>query len=226
MRLPDHVFHEVIPRFLKDGWQVNVHAIGDRANGIVLDAFEEALKGANISALRPRLEHAQIMTKEDMARLGRLGVIASIQPTHAISDMWFAEPRLGPERVKGLYAFRSLLNNSARITLGSDFPVEGVNPLAGFYAAITRVSFDGKSPHGKGGWFPEQRLTRLEALRGMTIDPAYASFTEDILGSLEVGKRADFVVLDRDIMEVSAEEIMETRVLATLLDGAAVFGSL
>lgn len=226
MRLPDHVFHEVIPRFLKDGWQVNVHAIGDRANGVVLDAFEEALEGANVSALRPRLEHAQIMTKEDMARLGRLGVIASIQPTHVISDMWFAEARLGPERVKGLYAFRSLLNNGARITLGSDFPVEGVNPLAGFYAAITRVSFDGKSPHGKGGWFPEQRLTRLEALRGMTIDPAYASFTEDILGSLEVGKRADFVVLDRDIMEVSVEEIMETRVLATFLDGAAAFGSL
>lgn len=94
MRLPDHVFHAVIPQFLEDGWQVNVHAIGDRANGVVLDAFEEALKGANSSALRPRLEHAQIMTKEDMARLGRLGVIASIQPTHVISDMWFAEPRL------------------------------------------------------------------------------------------------------------------------------------
>ncbi|KAF8993843.1 amidohydrolase family-domain-containing protein [Cyathus striatus] len=226
MRLSNEVLNTVIPKFLKDGWQVNVHAIGDRANGIVLDAFEAALKGVNVTALRPRLEHAQIMTKEDMKRLGKLGVIVSVQPTHAISDMGFAEDRLGPERVKGLYAFRTIIDSGARITLGSDFPVEGINPLAGFYAAISRLSFEGTSPHGPGGWFPEQRLTREEALRGMTIDPAYASFTEDQLGSLEVGKIADFVILSQDIMTVAMNEVMQTNVLATILDGDVVYGSL
>jgi len=200
-----------------------VHAIGDRANGIVLDAFEASLKGVNVTASRPRLEHAQMMTESDMKRLGRLGVIASVQPTHAISDMWYAQDRLGPERVKGLYAFRSLIDSGARITLGSDFPVEAMNPLSGFYAAVTRVSPDGKSPHGPDGWFPEQRITRQEALRGMTIDPAYASFTETILGSLEVGKHADYVVLSQDIMTVPADEILATKVLVTALDGQAIY---
>ncbi|KAF5312069.1 hypothetical protein D9619_002308 [Psilocybe cf. subviscida] len=228
MRISAEELHEIIPRFLKDGWQVNVHAIGDRANGIVLDAFESALQtaGVNVTALRPRLEHAQIMTREDMKRLGELGVIASIQPTHPISDMWFAEDRLGPERVKGLYAFRHILDSGARITLGSDFPVEEVNPLKGFYAAITRAGTDGTSPHGPGGWFPDQRLTRLEALRGMTIDPAYASFSEDYLGSLEPGKRADWVVLSGDIMDEHMdplEIVMSVKVLATALDGRVMY---
>ncbi|KAJ7182054.1 amidohydrolase family-domain-containing protein [Mycena filopes] len=225
MRLPTEVLFDVIPRFLRDGWQVNVHAIGDRANGIVLDAFEASLKGVNVTALRPRLEHAQLMTRADMGRLGRLGVIASVQPTHAISDMWYAQDRLGPERVKGLYAFRSLITSGARLTLGSDFPVESMNPLAGFYAAVTRLSFAGDSPHGVEGWFPEERLTREEALRGMTIDPAYASFTETTLGSLEVGKRADFVVLSRDIMHIPAPEILEVKVVATIIDGEVVHGA-
>ncbi|KAJ6570591.1 amidohydrolase 3 [Mycena vulgaris] len=226
MCLPSEVLFEFIPRFLRDGWQVNVHAIGDRANGIVLDAFEASLAGANVTALRPRLEHAQLLTKADMVRLGKLGVIASVQPTHVISDMWYAQDRLGPERVKGLYAFRSLLDSGAKITLGSDFPVETMNPLAGFYAAITRVSFAGDSPHGPGGWFPGERLTRQEALRGITIDPAYASFTETELGSLEPGKRADFVVLSRDIMKIAPRDILETKVLATVLDGRVAYGAL
>ncbi|CCM04368.1 uncharacterized protein FIBRA_06541 [Fibroporia radiculosa] len=226
MRIEPEVLNSIIPRFMRDGWQVNVHAIGDRANGVVLDAFEEALKGVNVSALRPRLEHAQILAEADMARFGNLGVIASIQPTHAISDMWFGEERLGPERVKGLYAFRSILNYGARITLGSDFPVEDMNPLAGFYAAITRLSPDGTSPHGPGGWFPEQRMSREEALKGMTIDPAYASFSEDTLGSIVAGKHADYVVLSQDIMSVPADTILDTTVVATVLDGRAVYGSI
>ncbi|KAF8171163.1 amidohydrolase family-domain-containing protein [Mycena galopus ATCC 62051] len=226
MRLEPEVLFEVIPRFLRDGWQVNVHAIGDRANGIVLDAFEASLQGVNVTALRPRLEHAQLMTKADMQRLGKLGVIASVQPTHAISDMWYAEDRLGPERVKGLYAFRSLIHSGARITLGSDFPVETMNPLATFYAAITRISVAGDSPHGPDGWFPEERLTREEALRGMTIDPAYASFTESFLGSLEPGKRADFTVLSADIMKIPAPEILDVKVLATVIDGEVAYGGL
>ncbi|EPT02697.1 hypothetical protein FOMPIDRAFT_1035858 [Fomitopsis schrenkii] len=226
MRIEPEILNTVIPQFMKDGWQVNVHAIGDRANGIVLDAFEEALKEANVSALRPRLEHAQILSQADMARFGKLGVIASIQPTHATDDMWYGEERLGPERVKGLYAFRSILDNGARITLGSDFPVEGVNPLAGFYAAVTRLSQDGRSPHGPGGWFPEQRMTREEALRGMTIDPAYASFSEDTLGSITPGKRADFVVLSQNIMSVPVAEIMKTTVAATVIDGRPAYGAI
>ncbi|KAJ6558569.1 amidohydrolase family-domain-containing protein [Mycena vulgaris] len=224
MRITSEVLHHFIPLFLRDGWQVNVHAIGDRANGIVMDVFEASLKGINISASRPRLEHAQIITSADRERLGKLGVIASIQPTHAISDMWYAQDRLGPERVKNLYAFRSLVDSGARIALGSDFPVESPNPLSGFYAAITRLSPDGKSPHGPGGWFPEERLSRQEALRGMTIDPAYASFTESTLGSLESGKRADFVILSQDIMSVALDQILSTKVIATVIDGKPVFG--
>ncbi|KAJ6494587.1 amidohydrolase family-domain-containing protein [Mycena sanguinolenta] len=226
MRIAPEVLYDFIPQFLRDGWQVNVHAIGDRANGIVLDAFEASLEGANVTALRPRLEHAQLMTKEDMERLARLGVIASVQPTHAISDMWYAEDRLGPERIKGLYAFRTLIDSGARITLGSDFPVETMNPLASFYAAITRISVNGDSPHGPGGWFPQERLTREEALRGITIDPAYASFSDSYLGSLEPGKRADFTVLSRDIMEISPPEILNVNVLATVIDGEVAYGAL
>ncbi|KAK7472894.1 hypothetical protein VKT23_001002 [Stygiomarasmius scandens] len=226
MRLDEEILFKYIPLFLRDGWQVNVHAIGDRANGIVIDAFEASLQGANVTALRPRLEHAQLMTTEDMARLGKLGVIASVQPTHAISDMLYAEQRLGPERVKNLYAFRTLIDSGARITLGSDFPVESMNPLSGFYAAVSRLSPSGDSPHGPDGWFPDQRLSRQEALRGMTIDPAYASFTESILGSLEPGKRADFVVLSQDIMQVPVNRILETQVLATVIDGEIVYGDI
>jgi predicted amidohydrolase YtcJ len=226
MRLDEEVLREVVPRFLKDGWQVNVHAIGDYANSVVLDAFEAALRDVNVTALRPRLEHAQILREQDMIRVGRLGVIASVQPTHAVSDMWYAEDRLGPERVRGLYAFRSLLDHGARLALGSDFPVEDMNPLSGFYAAITRLSPDGASPKGPSGWFPEQCLSRMQALRGMTIEPAYASFAEDTLGSITPGKRADFVVLSRDIMTVSVDQILKTRVQATFIDGELVYGSL
>ncbi|OAX36092.1 hypothetical protein K503DRAFT_695783 [Rhizopogon vinicolor AM-OR11-026] len=224
MRIDPEVLTEVVPKYLRDGWQVNIHAIGDYANSVVLDTFESALKDVNVTALRPRLEHAQILTKIDMQRVGNLGVIASVQPTHAISDMWYAEDRLGPERVKYLYAFRSLLDHGSRLALGSDFPVEDMNPLAGFYAAVTRLSPEGESPQGPSGWFPEQRLTRMEALRGMTIDAAYASFTEDDLGSLVPGKRADYVVLSQDIMTVPVDQILNTKVQATVIDGRPAFG--
>ncbi|KAJ7065050.1 amidohydrolase family-domain-containing protein [Mycena amicta] len=224
MRISTEVLNHFIPLFLEDGWQVNVHAIGDRANGIVLDVFETALKGVDISRSRPRLEHAQIITAADRERLGRLGVIVSVQPTHAISDMWYAQDRLGPERVKNLYAFGSIVASGARIALGSDFPVESPNPLSGFYAAVSRLSPDGTSPHGPEGWFPEERLTREQALRGMTIDPAYASFTESTLGSIEPGKRADFVILSKDIMGIPVDQILSTKVIATVIDGEPVFG--
>ncbi|KAF7300007.1 Amidohydro-3 domain-containing protein [Mycena kentingensis (nom. inval.)] len=230
MRLDETVLFDFIPQFLRDGWQVNVHAIGDRANGIVLDAFEESLRktGVDVAKLRPRLEHAQLMTPKDMGRLGRLGGSLPAFSPH-MPSVTCGTPKTGwqgPERVRNLYAFRSMLDAGARLTLGSDFPVETMNPLAGFYSAITRLSLDGRSPHGEAGWFPEERLTRTEALRGMTIDPAYASFTETELGSLEAGKRADFVVLSRDVMAVPVQDILGTKVLATVLDGRVAYGGL
>ncbi|KAG1848859.1 amidohydrolase family-domain-containing protein [Suillus subluteus] len=221
MRLDPKVLTDVIHQYLRDGWQVNVHAIGDYANSVVLDAFETASEDLNVTALRPRLEHAQILTKTDLERVGKLGVISSVQPTHVISDMWFAEERLGAERVKGLYAFRS------RLALGSDFPVEDMNPLAGFRAAITRLPPEGQSPSGPSGWYDflvSRRLTRMEALRGMTIDAAYASFTKDCLGSLVPGKRADYVVLSQDIMTIPVDQILCTKVQATVIDGRPAFG--
>ncbi|KAF6755157.1 amidohydrolase family-domain-containing protein [Ephemerocybe angulata] len=226
MRLSGEALQSVVNRFAKAGWQVNVHAIGDRANGLVLDAFESVLREDNkvdARETRPRLEHAQVMAEADFERIGRLGVIASVQPTHVISDMPFAEDRLGTKRVKGLYAFRSILSSGARITLGTDFPVESMDPMKTFYAAVTRRAFN--VPEGEG-WYPEQRLTRTEALRGLTIDPAYASFTESVLGSLESGKHADWVILSKDIMKVDMNEVLITKVLATALDGEIVFGGL
>ncbi|KZV76297.1 amidohydrolase 3 [Peniophora sp. CONT] len=226
MRIDPDVLKTAITRFMKDGWQTNIHAIGDRANSIVLDVFESALEGINVTALRPRLEHAQIIRHSDMTRLAKLGVIASVQPTHATDDMYFAEQRLGPERVKLLYAFRDIIKHGARITLGSDAPVETLDPLHSFFAAVSRVAPDGTSPHGPEGWFPEQRLSREEALKGITLDPAYASFTEGDLGSFEVGKRADYAILSQDIMSVPVLDILKTRVLATAMDGRIVYGGI
>jgi len=224
MLLKTGTLSKLVTQFWKDGWQVNIHCIGDRANHEVLDIFESIIEGtnkANVTEWRPRIEHAQILTQDDLKRVGRLGVITSVQPTHATSDMWYAEERLGPKRIKGAYAYRTLLEVSPNhiLPLGSDFPIEGVNPLLGFYAAVTRLSIDGTSPHGDGGWFPEERLTREQTLKGMTLDAAYASFSEEWLGSLTPGKKADFVVLDRDIMTVPTEEILQTKVLATFIDG-------
>ncbi|KAJ3759321.1 amidohydrolase family-domain-containing protein [Lentinula raphanica] len=230
MRSTPRVMSDLVTQFWKDGWQVNVHCIGDRANQVILDIFEDLIGvgNASVSEWRPRIEHAQIMILEDLERTSRLGVIASVQPTHATSDMWYAESRLGPKRIKGAYAYRTLLNGSQKhiLPLGSDFPVEGVNPLLGFYAAISRLSIDGTSPHGRGGWYPSEALTRAQALKGMTLDAAYASFSENETGSLTPGKKADFVVFDVDIMQVPVESILGTKVLATVVDGEVAYGAL
>ncbi|KAF9780179.1 amidohydrolase family-domain-containing protein [Thelephora terrestris] len=210
------------------GWQVNVHAIGDRANHIVLDIFEDmqSKDPGFLMDRRPRIEHSQIMTLDDLDRSGRLGVINSVQPTHATSDMEYAESRLGPQRIKGAYAYKTMLRNSRFnvLPLGSDFPIEGINPLLGFYAAVSRLSVAGDSPHGPGGWYPSDALTRAEALKGMTLDPAYASFSEQELGSLEKGKKADFVVLDQDIMKAEMSKVLSTKVEATVIDGQVLYG--
>jgi len=208
-------------------WQVNVHCIGDRANRIVLDIFQDLTQAqVTVTARRPRIEHAQIVAPEDVKRFGTLGVIPSVQPTHATSDMWYAETRLGTRRIRNAYAYQTMLQASRNVLpLGSDFPVEGVNPLLGFYAAVSRLSVTGTSPHGAGGWYPEEALTRTQALKGMTLDAAYASFAENKLGSLQPGKKADFVILDRDIMRVPLPEILQTQVFATVVDGKIEYGS-
>ena len=205
---------------LRTGFQVNVHAIGDRGNRIVLDAFDSALKKVPKADHRFRIEHAQILSPEDIPRFARLGVIPSMQATHQTSDMRWAETRVGPERIRGAYAWRSLLNTGVVIPNGTDFPVEEVNPLLTFHAAVTRQD---PSNLPAGGWYPEQKMTREEALQSMTIWPAYAGFQESVLGSLTPGKYADFVILDRDIMHVPDTEILGTRVISTWIGGKRVY---
>jgi predicted amidohydrolase YtcJ len=205
---------------LRRGFQVAVHAIGDRGNRIALDAFESALRKVPTANHRFRIEHAQVISLDDIPRFARLGVIPSMQATHQTSDMRWAEARVGPDRIRGAYAWRSLLNTGVIIPNGTDFPVEEVNPLLTFHAAVTRQDPAGTPP---GGWYPENKMTRPEALQSMTIWPAYAGFQESVMGSLTPGKYADFVVLDRDIMRVPEAEILSARVLSTWLGGKQVY---
>ena len=205
---------------LRRGFQINVHAIGDRGNRIVLDAFEAALRVVPKADHRFRIEHAQVLSADDIPRFAKLGVIPSMQPTHQTSDMRWAEARVGPQRILGAYAWRSLLNTGVVIPSGTDFPVEEVDPLLTFHAAVTRQD---PTNWPAGGWHPEQKMTREEALQSMTIWPAYAAFQESVLGSLTPGKYADFVVLDRDIMRVPDTELLGTRVVSTWIGGKRVY---
>jgi predicted amidohydrolase YtcJ len=199
------------------GFQVNTHAIGDRANRMVLDAYGAALGGRNDR--RFRIEHAQVVAPGDFDLFEKYSVVPSMQATHATSDMRWAEKRLGPERVKGAYAWRRFLSLGLQIPNGSDFPVEEPNPLLGFYAAITRQDPAGDPP---GGWFPDQRMMREEALKSWTLSGAWAAFEERDKGSIEPGKLADFVMLSADIMRVPPREILKARVTMTVLGGEVV----
>jgi predicted amidohydrolase YtcJ len=209
---------------LRAGFQVWTHAIGDRANRVTLDAYEKALAAVRPADPRPRIEHVQILTLRDAERFGKLGVIASVQPTHATSDMPWAESRLGPERLEGAYAWRTLLKGGAHLAGGSDFPFESENPLLGIYAAVTRQDLSGHPP---GGWRREQALTRAEALRLFTADNAYAEFAETRRGRIAPAYDADFTVLDRDIVSerTPAAEIPKAKVLMTVVGGEIVFSS-
>jgi predicted amidohydrolase YtcJ len=199
------------------GFQVCTHAIGDRANRIVLDAYAAALGGPNDH--RFRIEHAQVVALPDFQRFKDFSILPSMQPTHATSDMRWAEQRLGPDRVAGAYAWRRFLDLGIPIAGGSDTPVEEPNPMLGLYAAITRQDLSGAPA---GGWMPAQRMTRAEALASFTLSGAFAAFEEHLKGSLEPGKLADFIVLDRDIMTVPESEIPQTRVRMTFLGGRLV----
>ena len=220
--LSEEEIYQIARRALAAGFQVNTHAIGDRANRIVLNAYERAFREfPNVRDPRFRIEHAQILDEADIPRFARLGVIASMQAIHATSDMPWVPARLGEARTReGAYVWRKLLQSGARIANGSDAPVEPLNPLLGFYAAITRQDERGNPP---GGWFPDQRMTREEALRSFTLDAAYAAFEEHLRGSLEPGKLADLVVLSKDIMTIPPAEILRTEVDLTLVDGRIVY---
>lgn len=201
------------------GFQLGIHAIGDRGNLVTLDGLERCFGGPRPD-LRFRIEHAQVMRLPDIQRMADLGVIAAIQPTHATSDMPWAEERVGPRRIVGAYAWRTMVEAGARLALGSDFPVERVDPLLGLYAAVSRRDLDGRP---EGGWYADQSLTREEALRGFTLDAAYSLFLEHEVGSLEVGKRADLTVFESDPMTVPIDEIPQVRVDLTLVDGEVEF---
>lgn len=207
-------------RALQSGFQMATHAIGDRANRVALDIYASALRQAPTANHRFRIEHAQLLTAEDVPRFAELGVIPSMQGSHQTSDMSWVGNRLGPDRVQWAYIWRSLRNTGVIIPNGSDAPVESINPLVSFHSFITRQDADNEPP---GGWFPAQRLTREEALLGMTRWPAHASFMENEVGSLTVGKYADFVILDQDIMTVPAEQVLATKVVRTVLGGKTVF---
>ncbi|NND93836.1 MAG: amidohydrolase family protein, partial [Flavobacteriales bacterium] len=200
------------------GFQMNTHCIGDKANQLILAVYRDQLAGTNDK--RWRIEHAQVVTGKDIEQFGRNNILPSVQPTHATSDMPWVEERIGAERVKFAYANASLLRQNGLVLLGTDFPIEAMNPIHTFYAAVFRKDTDGNP---LGGWYPEEALSREEALRGMTIWGAVGNFEEERKGSLEIGKEADFVILDRDIMSSSENEILKTKVLGTYVAGEKVY---
>jgi hypothetical protein len=202
------------------GYQVNVHAIGDAGNHQILDIYQKELGATKSAAQRHRIEHAQVVTQADIVRFKTLGIIPSMQPTHATSDKNMAESRVGPERIKGAYAWRSFLHQGSRIACGSDFPVESPNPFFGIHAAVTRQDSSGQPI---AGWYPNQAMSLKEAFRCFTLDAAYAGHAENSLGSLEPGKWADFIVIDQDLFKVSPYDIYKTGVLQTWVAGKAVY---
>ncbi len=206
---------------LRAHFQVAVHAIGDAANHQVLDAFERAYQAVPAGReLRNRIEHAQVVTLGDIPRFKQLDLIASMQPTHATSDMNMAEDRIGAARLKGAYAWRTFLAQGTPIAAGSDFPIESDNPFFGLYSAVTRQDHDNQPP---GGWHPEQAMTLLEAFRAFTLDAAYAEHQERTIGSLEPGKWADFILIDHDLFKIAPSQIWKIKVYQTWVGGERVF---
>jgi predicted amidohydrolase YtcJ len=215
-------FTEMILKVASAGFQAGVHAIGDRGNRVVLNAFENVRDSLGDQGLRHRIEHAQVVSPTDIPRFRELGIIASMQPVHATSDMNMAVNRVGLRRILGAYAWRTFLNQGVVVAAGSDFPVELSNPFHGLYAAVTRMDHEGRP---EGGWFAREALSRQEALYAFTIAAAYAGHMEHLVGSLEPGKWADFILIDRDYFEVPELEIWQIQVMQTWLAGVPVFDS-
>ncbi|MFO8030767.1 MAG: amidohydrolase [Cyclonatronaceae bacterium] len=221
---PEEELLEMVNKAVSHGYQVGTHAIGDRANRMMLNVFEKVFEkydpDSGVRELRHRIEHAQVVHPEDIPRFRELGIVAAMQPVHATSDMNMAEDRLGAERMAGAYAWRTFLEEDVVLAAGSDFPVERSNPFHGLHAAVTRQDHDGQP---ESGWYPEQRLTREEALHGFTLGAACAGRMEPLTGSLEPGKWADFILIDRDYFNVSEQEIWQIDVEETWLAGERVF---
>lgn len=213
-------YEQLLAAAVRRGFQVNTHAIGDAANRFVLDAYEKAFGGKGGAPYRFRVEHAQILAPADVPRFGALGVIPSMQPTHCTSDMYWAGKRVGPERVKGAYLWKTFLKRGVFIAGGSDAPVEKIAVLPGIHAAVTRQDAKGWP---RGGWHPEERVSLREALEMFTTGAARAAFEENDRGTIEVGKRADFTVLSRDITALAPAEILRTQVEATIVGGTVAF---
>lgn len=220
--MSDAQMQSAIETALRAGYQVNVHAIGDAANHQVLDAFAAAYQTVGGRELRNRIEHAQVVALSDIPRFKQLNLIASMQPTHATSDMNMAEQRVGKARLEGAYAWRRFLGQGTRIAGGSDFPVESDNPFFGLHAAVTRTDRAGRP---SGGWHPEEAMTLLEAFRAFTLDAAYAEHEDTSIGSLEPGKWADFIVVDRDLFKIAPRDIWRIKVEQTWVAGQQVYAS-
>ncbi|MDP8207447.1 MAG: amidohydrolase family protein [Candidatus Electryonea clarkiae] len=243
---PDFMYNQAV-KALENGFQICTHAIGDRGNRNTLDAYEKALKKVPVADHRFRIEHAQVVAPEDISRFANLGIIPSMQPIHATSDMYWAEDRVGIDRIKGAYAWRSLMEQGSFIPCGSDAPVESVNPFWGIFAAVTRMDHNGFPDNG---WYPEQKMTLLEAVKGYTIHAAYAGFSEKETGTIEVGKLADLtIVKGDDFMEIlddvknagdpglskssghneqqskSYKWLLDIKVLYTIVDGEIVYSA-
>lgn len=218
---PYPMFAALVEKAFANGFQIGVHAIGDKGVRWVLDAVEAAEKKTGRRDLRPRIEHAQVIDPRDVPRFAELGVIASMQPTHCTTDMRFCERRIGLERSKNAYIWKTLLDHGARIAFGTDWPVEPLDPMRGLYSAVTRKSIELGTP--EGGWFPEQRLTMAEAVKLYTTGAAYASFDEDRKGQLKPGLLADMVVLSKDLFRIAPQDILTTQAVWTILGGKVVF---
>ncbi len=218
---PEETLYQITVQSLKSGFQVATHAIGDLANRITLNAYKRALKEVpEVKDHRLRLEHAQVVALEDIDQFAPLGIVLSMQPPHCTSDMPWAETRVGPDRIKGAYAWRSFLNTGVHLTLNSDFPGETLNPFYGMVAAETRQTPEGKP---EGGWYPEQCLTRKEVLRAYTVEAAYSGFEENIKGKMKPGMLADFIVLSDNILTVPSKKLLSLRVEKTYVGGKRVY---
>jgi len=213
---PEAAVYQLTKRSLQSGYQVAVHAIGDLANRITLNAFRRALEETPVSDHRLRVEHAQVVALEDIPKFAPLGIVVSMQPPHCTSDMPWAELRVGAERILGAYAWRSFLDTGVRLTLNSDFPGETLNPFFGMYAAETRQSPEG---YPEGGWYPEQCLSRKEVLKAYTIEAAFSGFEEGLKGQIKEGMLADFIVLSDDILTLESRQLLDLKVEQTYVGG-------
>ncbi|MBU1099679.1 MAG: amidohydrolase [Bacteroidetes bacterium] len=222
IRIPPDYIYRMASAALKLKMVLNTSCIGTRGNQLCLDEYEKALKKNPVKDHRLRITHAQVLLEKDIPRFKKLGVIPAMQPIHATSDMGFAEARIGSDRIKGAYAWRSILNTGSKIACGSDFPVETNDPFASMYAAITRKDVSGNPPNG---WYSEQCMTLEEVIKGYTIWAAYSVFQDNILGSIEVGKLADFTIINKYLLAIPPEELLDTKVMYTIVGGVIKYSS-